>query len=120
MPITLNFARKKWALYQISCYIRFNPLQECASEKSYCLAMQSEGMIEDLVRHLSSQNQQLKMLCASAIFRLAEEDESRYLVKLHGGLEPLVQLLDEGENYDNKGRELARLTSLSFETDSEI
>ena len=87
-----------------SCY----PCQECASEKSYCLAMQSEGMIEDLVRHLSSQNQQLKMLCASAIFRLAEEDESRYLVKLHGGLEPLVQLLDEGENYDNKGPQLER------------
>ena len=85
--------------------------------------MQSEGMIEDLVRHLSSQNQQLKMLCASAIFRLAEEDESRYLVKLHGGLEPLVQLLDEGENYDNKGLDQTRVGTVnrfSFEIGSEI
>ena len=57
-------------------------LQECASEKSYCLAMQSEGMIEDLVRNLSSSNQQLKMLCASAIFRFVIEHAILYVPKL--------------------------------------
>ncbi len=77
-------------------------VQECASEKSYCLAMQSEGMIEDLVRNLSSTNSQLKMLSASAIFRLAEEEESRHLVRMHGGLEPLVEMIAEGANHDNK------------------
>lgn len=70
--------------------------------------MQSEGMIEDLVKNLSSGNPQLKMLCASAIFRLAEEDESRHLVKLHGGLEPLVELIDEGANYENRVGNLDR------------
>ena len=69
--------------------------------------MQNEGMIEDLVRNLSHSNPQLKMLCASAIFRLAEEDESRHLVKLHGGLEPLVDLVSEGANYENKVLHLA-------------
>ena len=64
--------------------------------------MQNEGMIEDLVHNLTHSNPQLKMLCASAIFRLAELDESRYRVKLHGGLEPLVELVSEGSNYDNK------------------
>ena len=45
-------------------------LQECASEKAYCLAiMQSEGMIADLVRNLDTDSPKLKMLCASAIFR---------------------------------------------------
>ncbi|XP_059095176.1 outer dynein arm-docking complex subunit 2-like isoform X1 [Tigriopus californicus] len=77
-------------------------LQECASEKSYCLAMQSEGMIEDLVRNLSNPNPKLKMLCASAIFRLAEEKESRQLVRAHGGLEPLVILIDETANHENR------------------
>ena len=68
-------------------------LQECASEKAYCLAiMQSEGMIADLVKHLGTDSHKLKMLCASAIFRLAEENDSRDLVRLHGGLE----LLGEG------------------------
>ena len=78
--------------------------KECASERSYCLAMQNEGMIEDLVRNLSSPNPKLKMLCASAIFRLAEEKESRRLVRQHGGLEPLVRLIDESANHENKVR----------------
>ena len=71
-------------------------LQECASEKAYCLAiMQSEGMIADLVRNLDTESPKLKMLCASAIFRLAEEDDSRELVRLHGGLELLCGLLSD-------------------------
>ena len=71
-------------------------LQECASEKAYCLAiMQSEGMIAELVRNLDTDSPKLKMLCASAIFRLAEEDDSRELVRLHGGLELLCGLLSD-------------------------
>ena len=42
------------------------------------------------------------MLCASAIYRLAEEEESRDLVRMHGGLEPLVELIQEHENQTNK------------------
>ena len=42
------------------------------------------------------------MLCASAIYRLAEEEESRDLVRMHGGLEPLVELIQEQENQTNK------------------
>ena len=51
--------------------------------------MQADGMIADLVRNLQTESHKLKMLCASAIFRLAEEDDSRHLVRLHGGLELL-------------------------------
>jgi hypothetical protein len=43
--------------------------------------MQSEGLIEYLVHHLQTSSPKLKMLCANAIFRLAEEQESRSLVK---------------------------------------
>ena len=69
--------------------------QECATERSYCLAMQSEGMLADLVRNLSTDSIKLKMLCANAIFRLAEEDESRNLVRMHGGLEKLVEMIKD-------------------------
>ncbi|RXN05799.1 armadillo repeat-containing 4 [Labeo rohita] len=60
-------------------------LQECASEKSYRIAIQTEGMIEDLVKNLSCDNQELQMHCASAIFK-------------YDGLKPLVMLLNEAEN----------------------
>ncbi|XP_053323416.1 outer dynein arm-docking complex subunit 2 [Spea bombifrons] len=74
-------------------------LQECASEPSYRLAIKTEKMIEDLVKNLSSENQELQMHCASAIFKCAEDEETRDLVRQHGGLQPLAMLLSQ---FDNK------------------
>ncbi|NXK93386.1 ARMC4 protein, partial [Formicarius rufipectus] len=73
-------------------------LQECASEPSYRLAIRTEGMIEDLVKNLSSQHEELQMLCASAIFKCAEDKEIRDLVRQHEGLQPLSVLLENSEN----------------------
>ncbi|XP_039517375.1 armadillo repeat-containing protein 4 isoform X2 [Pimephales promelas] len=73
-------------------------LQECASEKSYRIAIQTEGMIEDLVKNLSCDNQELQMHCASAIFKCAEDKHTRDLVRQYGGLKPLVMLLNQAEN----------------------
>ena len=87
-------------------------LQECASEKAYCLAiMQSEGMIADLVRHLGTDSHKLKMLCASAIFRLAEENDSRDMVRLHGGLE----LLGKSETHTVARTNILSRNSLEFD-----
>ncbi|XP_075899182.1 outer dynein arm-docking complex subunit 2 isoform X2 [Nelusetta ayraudi] len=44
-------------------------LQECASVENYRIAIQTEGMIKDLVKNLSSDNDELQMHCASAIFK---------------------------------------------------
>ncbi|XP_053569874.1 outer dynein arm-docking complex subunit 2 isoform X2 [Bombina bombina] len=74
-------------------------LQECASEPSYRLAIKTEKMIEDLVKNLSSENQELQMHCASAIFKCAEDEETRSLVRQYGGLQPLATLLGQ---FDNK------------------
>ncbi|XP_076445145.1 outer dynein arm-docking complex subunit 2-like [Babylonia areolata] len=80
-------------------------LQECASEPSYRLAIRTEGMVEDLVKNLKTTNPEkepnpeLQMHCASAIFKCAEEKETRDLVRQYGGLDPLVGLLN---NVDNK------------------
>ncbi|XP_062859684.1 outer dynein arm-docking complex subunit 2 [Trichomycterus rosablanca] len=73
-------------------------LQECASEKSYRIAIQTEGMIEDLVKNLSCDNQELQMHCASAIFKCAEDKQTRDLVRQYDGLKSLVALLDQADN----------------------
>ena len=77
-------------------------LQECAAEKSYCMAIQAEGMVEDFVSNLLNDNMELRKHCASAIFKCAQEEETRALVKSNGGLEPLVALIKNPENHGNK------------------
>ncbi|XP_038611411.1 armadillo repeat-containing protein 4 isoform X1 [Tachyglossus aculeatus] len=72
--------------------------QECASEASYRRAIKSEKMIENLVKNLSSENEELQMLCAQAIFKCAEDEETRDLVRQHGGLKPLATLLTNSSN----------------------
>ncbi|TPX53518.1 hypothetical protein CcCBS67573_g09071 [Chytriomyces confervae] len=55
-------------------------------------------MIKFLVENLSSTNEELQTHCASAIFKCAEEDETRTLVRQYNGLLPLVNLLDNPSN----------------------
>ncbi|XP_035510826.1 armadillo repeat-containing protein 4 isoform X2 [Morone saxatilis] len=73
-------------------------LQECASEESYRIAIQTEGMIKDLVKNLSSDNDELQMHCASAIFKCAQDKQTRDLVREYKGLQPLVSLLSKANN----------------------
>ncbi|XP_068565576.1 outer dynein arm-docking complex subunit 2 isoform X2 [Cebidichthys violaceus] len=73
-------------------------LQECASEESYRIAIQTEGMIKDLVQNLRSDNDELQMHCASAIFKCAEDKQTRDLVRTYTGLQPLVSLLSKADN----------------------
>ncbi|KAI1242632.1 hypothetical protein IHE44_0000168 [Lamprotornis superbus] len=73
-------------------------LEECASEPSYRLAIRTEGMIENLVKNLSSEHEELQTHCASAIFKCAEDEETRDLVRKHEGLQPLSDLLGNSEN----------------------
>ncbi|XP_039983105.1 outer dynein arm-docking complex subunit 2 [Xiphias gladius] len=73
-------------------------LQECASEENYRIAIQTEGMIKDLVKNISSDNDELQMHCASAIFKCAEDKQTRDLVRKYKGLQPLVSLLAKADN----------------------
>ncbi|XP_045441845.1 outer dynein arm-docking complex subunit 2 [Pipistrellus kuhlii] len=81
-------------------------LQECASEENYRAAIKAERIIENLVKNLNSENEQLQEHCAMAIYQCAEDEETRDLVRMHGGLKPLATLLN---NTDNKER-LAAVT----------
>ncbi|CAL8293286.1 unnamed protein product [Lota lota] len=73
-------------------------LQECASESSYRVAIHSEGMVKDLVTNLNRDNEELQMHCASAIFKCAEDKQTRDLVRQYQGLKPLVSLLSKADN----------------------
>ncbi|XP_004693004.1 PREDICTED: armadillo repeat-containing protein 4 [Condylura cristata] len=81
-------------------------LQECASEESYRAVIKAEKIIENLVKNLNSENEQLQQHCAMAIYQCAEDEETRDLVRMHGGLKTLASLLS---NTDNKER-LAAVT----------
>lgn len=52
-----------------------------------------EGMVESIIKHLRRGDVTLKTLCATALFKCAEDDATRELISRHGGLELLVQLM---------------------------
>ena len=64
----------------------------------YRKLIRKEGMIEDFVKGLSNESEELQMHCASAIFKCAEEPETRNLVREFNGLTPLVKLLSQVKN----------------------
>ncbi|XP_070263448.1 outer dynein arm-docking complex subunit 2 isoform X1 [Myotis yumanensis] len=73
-------------------------LQECASEENYRAAIKAERIIENLVKNLNSENEQLQEHCAMAIYQCAEDEDTRDLVRMHGGLKPLASLLNKTDN----------------------
>ncbi|KAM7370158.1 hypothetical protein PAMP_011436 [Pampus punctatissimus] len=78
-------------------------LQECASEESYRMAIQTEGMIKDLVKNLSSNNDELQMHCASAIFKCAEDKQTRDLVLYHS-----IALANKAKSQQKKGGRVSK------------
>uniref|UniRef100_A0A8C2Z1T1 Outer dynein arm docking complex subunit 2 n=1 Tax=Cyclopterus lumpus TaxID=8103 RepID=A0A8C2Z1T1_CYCLU len=73
-------------------------LQECASEESCRMAIQTKDMIKDLLKNLRSDNDELQIHCASAIFKCAEDKQTRDLVPMYKGLQLLVSLLSKADN----------------------
>eukprot|EP00054_Salpingoeca_dolichothecata_P017124 m.102085 g.102085 ORF g.102085 m.102085 type:complete len:1027 (-) comp22316_c0_seq2:122-3202(-) len=68
-------------------------LVECASQEASRLLIRQAGMIPDLVAHLGTENMDLKIHSSCAIFRCAEDPDTRTLVREHQGLSPLVDML---------------------------
>ncbi|XP_061877729.1 outer dynein arm-docking complex subunit 2-like [Entelurus aequoreus] len=73
-------------------------LQNCATEESCQDAIQTEGIVKDLVQHLGNDNDALRIHCANVIFKCAENKRTRTLVNEHKGLQALVSLLSKTEN----------------------
>lgn len=79
-------------------------ISRCASDPSYQLAIQTQGMIKDIVKHLSTDDSpELKRYCAETIFRCSAEDATtRDLVRHAGGLDPLVNLAKNPKTREDK------------------
>ncbi|XP_048580373.1 outer dynein arm-docking complex subunit 2 isoform X2 [Nematostella vectensis] len=73
-------------------------VQECAIETRYRTAFKNENMIEPIVQNLKTENQELQIYCANAIFKCAEDEDTRKVVHKYGGLETLVKLLSSHQN----------------------
>ncbi|XP_077592452.1 outer dynein arm-docking complex subunit 2 isoform X1 [Stigmatopora nigra] len=73
-------------------------LQNCSDEEICRNAIQSEGIIKDLVQNLSNDNDELRIHCANVIFKCAEDKQTRTLVNDNKGLPSLVSLLGKTEN----------------------
>ncbi|XP_051796358.1 outer dynein arm-docking complex subunit 2 isoform X2 [Acanthochromis polyacanthus] len=93
-------------------------LQECSSEESYRITIQTEGMVKDLVKNLRSDDDELQMHCASAIFKCAEEKETRDLVRKYKGLQQLVSLLDKAHNKQLLAAATGAIWKCSISTDN--
>ena len=65
-------------------------------QQSYRLAIRTEGMVEDLVKNLNSQTDELQMHCASAIFKVRIHfcpllSRKRGDIKSHSSVHPSVR-----------------------------
>ncbi|XP_068751900.1 outer dynein arm-docking complex subunit 2-like isoform X5 [Montipora capricornis] len=72
--------------------------QECAVEFRFREAFYKENMITGIARRLQTENQELQGYCASAIFKCAEDEQTRKAVYDCGGLDTLVALLCRRDN----------------------
>lgn len=72
--------------------------QECAVETRFREAFYKENMITRIARRLQTENQELQGYCASAIFKCAEDEQTRKAVYDCGALDTLVALLCRRDN----------------------
>ncbi|KAJ8918644.1 hypothetical protein NQ315_013150 [Exocentrus adspersus] len=78
-------------------------LSQCADDPSYQLAIQTEGMIRDIVRHLSAEEfPLLRRYCAEIIFKCSEKAVTRDMVRQTGGLDPLVNIARNPKTKEDK------------------
>ncbi|KAH1000340.1 armadillo repeat-containing protein gudu [Dendroctonus ponderosae] len=68
-------------------------ISQCATDPCYQLAIQTEGMVSDIVRHLSAdESPALRRFCAETIYKCCAKAATRDMVRQSGGLDPLVNM----------------------------
>ncbi|KAI4462252.1 armadillo repeat-containing protein 4 armc4 [Holotrichia oblita] len=91
-------------------------IAQCAGDSNYQLAIQTEGMVKDIVKHLSATDfPQLRKHCAATIFKCAEDPTTRDLVRQAGGLDPLVLMARDAKTKEDKPL-LAAVTGAIWKT----
>lgn len=90
-------------------------ISRCGIDTSYQLAIQTEGMIKDIVRQLTNEDPILRRYCAEAIFKCCEDPITRDMVRLAGGLDPLVAMAKDPNTKSDKPL-LASVTGAIWKT----
>lgn len=91
-------------------------ISQCSIDSNYQLAIQTQDMIKDIVKHLSTEDvPALRKYCAETIFKCAEDKTSRQLVRQAGGLDPLVMMAKDPKTRDDKPL-LAAVTGAIWKT----
>nr|CAI5868095.1 unnamed protein product [Callosobruchus analis] len=91
-------------------------ISQCADDPGYQLAIQTEGMIRDIVKHLSTEeNPMLRRYCAETIFKCSENALTREMVRQAGGLDPLVNMARNPKTKEDKPL-LAAVTGAIWKT----
>ncbi|KAJ8952832.1 hypothetical protein NQ318_008153, partial [Aromia moschata] len=91
-------------------------ISQCANDSSYQLAIQTEGMIMDIVKHLGADDYpSLRRYCAETIFKCSENALTRDMVRKSGGLDPLVAMAKNPKTKEDKPL-LAAVTGAIWKT----
>ncbi|KAL3267886.1 hypothetical protein HHI36_007026 [Cryptolaemus montrouzieri] len=78
-------------------------LSQCVVEPGFQLAVQTEGMVKNIVKHLLNENDiELKTHCCSTIFQCGEDPITRMMVREAGGLDILVKIVSDTNNREIK------------------
>ncbi|CAH1101406.1 unnamed protein product [Psylliodes chrysocephalus] len=78
-------------------------ISQCAHNPHYQLAIQTEGMVKDIVRHLFQEDEpQLRRYCAVTIFKCGHNSLIREMVRQSGGLDPLVKMIRDTKSREDK------------------
>ncbi|XP_076302300.1 LOW QUALITY PROTEIN: armadillo repeat-containing protein gudu-like, partial [Lasioglossum baleicum] len=84
-------------------------VQQCANKNIFRQAFEGTDIIQDVVRHLKSDNVKLRENCALAIFKCGPNKVARDVVRQTSGLDLMCKFLQEEEVRTNK-RLLAAIT----------
>ncbi|XP_018321192.1 armadillo repeat-containing protein gudu [Agrilus planipennis] len=68
-------------------------LSNCSNDPDFQLAIQTEGMVSDVVKQLSTEFADLRRYAAETIFKCSENPITRDVVRQSGGLDPLVGMV---------------------------
>lgn len=91
-------------------------IAQCAVDPSYQLAIQTEGMVGDIVRHLSAdESPALRRFCADTLFKCCAKAATRDMVRQAGGLDPLVAMARSPATKQDKAL-LAAVTGAIWKT----
>ncbi|XP_045473999.1 armadillo repeat-containing protein gudu-like [Harmonia axyridis] len=74
-------------------------LSQCVVEPGFQLAVQTEGMVKNIVKHLINEDDiELKTHCCDTIYYCGEDPITRNMVREAGGLDILVKIINDANN----------------------